>query len=485
MPYYTRGMVSYMRSKGTSSRASGNENGSPIPSGASGNASKSSDNNGSYYSGMSNATSIYSDSSSGGVSEGKTSQAKSSSIVGSTVSKNLRGSTQNSASTKMSISTQSGSKSASRKPSSTSSKAKPRSKSNKSTKSKRVLRVTPSCVDTDANGAISRFNPEQQVEGMTFDDKRLLYMKDFLKRQVDRIQKMDGAIEASGKPFSKYQFDMEEPVMRGNQCTMYKAKHVDFPDVPMVMMAYDRLSGTVPNPFYLKILRHLGKKHSNILQTWEIFIDQQQRTLIVQEFANRNDLGTYLAKKGSQSEAQVCDWARQLYKALDYLGDMAICHRNLKPRRVLLIHKELGVRLTGFYDAVIYWNVAKEDILNFPCIPLAKKNRDAPDFQAPEVHGDPGKEEFDPVSADVWSYSAIVYFMMSQDYPYDYKQDNPQLEGEIQNNIQKLRMSEEGKAFLKLLLTTNAMLRLTFERIGNHSWFNKFGRQNTVVVSQK
>ncbi len=66
----------------------------------------------------------------------------------------------------------------------------------------------------------------------------------------------------------------------------------------------------------------------------------------------------------------------------------------IKPRRVLLVNSDLQVRLTGFYDAVIYWNPAKEDILNFPCVPSEKKSRDVPDYQAPEVYGDEKKEEF-------------------------------------------------------------------------------------------
>ena len=375
--------------------------------------------------------------------------------------------------------------SASTKVKSRASRASQRNRSQMSNKSKRkrMLRITPSCVDFEAAGAISRFNPEQHMEGMTFDDKRLTYMKNLLRLQVDRIQRMEGAIPSTGKPYSKYRLELDNPVKSGNQCTMFRAHHVDFPNVPMVVMVYDHITEVVPNPFYLKILRHLGKKHPFILQTWEIFVDENERTLVIQEFANRNDLGTYLAKKGTQSEMQVCEWAHQLYKALDYLGDMAICHRNLKPRRVLLIHKELGVRLTGFYDSVIYWNVNTEDILNFPCIPLSKKPRDAPDFQAPEVYGNPAKEEFDPVTADVWSYGAIIYFMVTQSYPYNFTVDNPLLEEEIQCNVNRLSITEDGKGFLMPLLTTNAMLRLTFERIGSHPWFSQFRQVKSTMGS--
>lgn len=356
----------------------------------------------------------------------------------------------------------------------------------------RLLRVTPSCVDDDPNTGVNNFNlekdhPNNLPAEMTFDEKRLMYMKSLLRLQVERIHRTEGAILS--KEFGKFQVDkQQDPVRTTSKCVMYKARHLEFMEVDMVAKVYTQIEQKVPNPIYLKVLRHLGKKHPFIVATWEIFLDEQEQcTYVFQEYANRQDMAAYLAKNTKPlSEVQVCEWARQLFKALDYLGDMGICHRAIKPKNVLLNHKDLGIKLSGFYDSVIYWNVKTEDISNIPCIPLAKKNRQLPDFQAPEVHGRADREEFDPILADVWSYSAVVYFAATQgNYPYNFRKDNPRLESEIQANVAKVNLSEEGKRLLSQLLNTNALARMAFNKICHQPWFSKFRKDNLLSSSQK
>ena len=153
---------------------------------------------------------------------------------------------------------------------------------------------------------------------------------------------------------------------------------------------------------------------------------------------------------------------------------------------MLINHKELGVRLTGFYHSIVYWDPKKEDISCLPCLPLSSKSRgEDPDFVAPEVFGNGDREEFDPIQADIWSYAAVVYFMATNGgYPYNWREDNPKVEEEICNNVAQLSLSEEGKQFLSALLNTNAMARLNFEKINTQVWFNRLKREN-VICSQK
>lgn len=180
----------------------------------------------------------------------------------------------------------------------------------------------PSTVDPDAT-AVSRFFPAGGNEGMTFDDKRLVYMKNLLKLQVDRIQREDGALPAEGKAFERYSFDKNSSIKMGSKCRVYRCSNSSFPEVQMVVKVFENLQAKVPNPFYLKMLNHLGKKHPFILQTWDIF-DDKGKIMIFQEFANRYDLGSFLSRNGKQEEQLISQWARQLYKAMDYLGDMGI-----------------------------------------------------------------------------------------------------------------------------------------------------------------
>lgn len=355
----------------------------------------------------------------------------------------------------------------------------------------RVLRITPSHIDWDASKvAVAKFEPPKMAKEMTFDEKRLKYMRNLLRLQVERIHRIDSNLPTSSKEYEKYEFNWNQLVRKGEHSQMFTVKHREFSNLPMIVKRYENTLGNSAvfssSSLYLKCIKHLGKKHPYITQTWEVFAAQNQ-ILVVQEFANRNDVSSFLKLKGKQNEQRVCEWAHQLYKALDYLGDMAICHRAIKPKNILLNHKELSVRLTGFKNAVVYWNVAKEDISNLPCLPVSSKNRsNEPDFQAPEVFGNDEREEFDPIKADLFSYGAVIFSMITIfDYPYNWKVDNMKVEDEIRNSVQKLDISEEGKSFLNSLLTTNAIVRLTFDKINSNPWFALLKHDNVVSSLQK
>lgn len=203
-------------------------------------------------------------------------------------------------------------------------------------KPSRQQRITPSYVDSDPK-AVSKFVPQAGTEGFTLDDKRLAYMKMLLKINVEKILKEDGAqpAEADKPPFNKYTIEQNADKSldgkMGSRCRVVKATHADYPEAGMVAKIFesaDLLSedARIPNRLYLKMLRQVGKKHPYVLSTWDIF-DKGGTIIIIQEFANRYDVGSFLSKYGQQEEQIICQWARQLYKAMDFLGDMGICHR--------------------------------------------------------------------------------------------------------------------------------------------------------------
>ena len=198
----------------------------------------------------------------------------------------------------------------------------------------KVLRITPSHVDEDARVPMSKMEEKDKaMDGvakgpMTFDEKRLKYMRNLLRLQVERIHKLEPAITADGSEYKKYLLDLNgQPTRVGEHSKTHTAKNREHLTVPMVVKVYEGGLASFANPLYLKFLRHLGKKHPFVLQTWDIFTNDKDQVLVVQEFANRMDMTTLLKKKGPQNEQRLYTWAAQLHKALDYLGEMAICHR--------------------------------------------------------------------------------------------------------------------------------------------------------------
>lgn len=221
--------------------------------------------------------------------------------------------------------------------------------------------------------------------------------------------------------FGLFKIKYDDLITKGPITAIYKAVHAEFLSIPLIVKIYENMAKSAKNPIFLKVLRHLGKKHPFIVPTWDIFHDHSQRVFVFQEFMAKSNLDCFLREYGCPKESQLCEWARSLYKAMDYLGDMGICHRNICPKSVL-IHKDFSLRLTNFENAILYWNPQKENIIHMPCISsnlhshLAKA-----EFKAPECYGDPATEVFDPILADTWSLGAVVFYTTQMTYPYDFQ----------------------------------------------------------------
>lgn len=66
------------------------------------------------------------------------------------------------------------------------------------------LRITPSCIDEDPDEALSKLDNDSNFKkannNMTFNEKRLLFMRNLLKIQVNRIASIEPFDMESGEP---------------------------------------------------------------------------------------------------------------------------------------------------------------------------------------------------------------------------------------------------------------------------------------------
>lgn len=285
---------------------------------------------------------------------------------------------------------------------------------------------------------------------LSFDERKLIYIKSLLKSQVDHLNTMKPYVDVSERAyqdeFNKYTITNEfKGSTKAHSCkTMQKATHKNFNEYTLVCKIYDGMDTSQassssqcnfkPSSLYFRILRHLGKKHPNIIQTWEVFLVNGQY-YVMQEFAGYGNLKTHLdrIKKASEKAAQYM--GKQLILAMDYMGDMGIAHRSICPSHILVCHQDLRVKITGFRFSIIYWNPDKEDINYQPCLSASKRNLKDPEFQALEVYGDPDTEEFDPITADIWSLGASIFFALTGKYPFDITVSFFQCLNKFQQNI--------------------------------------------------
>lgn len=313
-----------------------------------------------------------------------------------------------------------------------------------------------------------------QSKILTFDEKKLRYMKCLLAKQVLMIQNQSNPTPTSHPSFNEYTIRFDQPCIdlpSYQNESIYFVSHKEFLNKLLVARFYDEKTGIKDNPLYLKIIKHLSKKHPNIVQVWDIFQNDDGVISVIEDYSHAFPLDRFLMQFGPQTELMVHFWCRQIYSALDFLGDMGICHNNLMPKYLMLKESKKTIRLTGFYKSIIYWDASKENIIFNNCIPLPDvKSVEKPNFRPPEIYSNTN-ESYDPLMADIWSFGAILFHALSVAYPHNYKIFNPLIEEEIQENIKQLNVTGDCIDFLEALLTTKVKKRFSFDQFLKHNWF--------------
>ena len=272
--------------------------------------------------------------------------------------------------------------------------------------------------------------------------------------------------------------DRNKLLIRGTQSLLYEGKNKDYPNHPVACRIYNAKSNIDPkDSMYLKFIRHLGKKHACIVHTWELFADEQNNIEIYQEYCLNGSLQKYVENRKSpleEKEASLYGW--QLIRGLNFLGDIGIAHRDIQPKNLVLREAtEFNqLKLTNFRKAIVYWSIENNDVAFLPCWQEEQQPIDGINYQAPEVYGDPNNEQFDPIIADTWSYGTVIYFMITQKYPYDPTIQSDNVQKQIEDNVSKVKnLSKVGKELLDNILNTNTTKRMPIGFIDKSVWFEK------------
>lgn len=321
--------------------------------------------------------------------------------------------------------------------------------------------------------------------------RKLLFIQSLLRAQVGQINKTMSTfpVEAFGPLFKSYTIKKDKIFHQGEHVIIYEAKSPVSNNTSV--RVYAKSFVDPDSSVFLKILRHLGRKHPYIVHTYELFSDSKS-VYAFQEWCYKGNLTEYMEQSQPLTERQAAVWAKQVYRALDFLGDQAIAHRDISPTHLVIQPQasgEVWCKLTGFKNSIIYWDMSANDIAYCQCWPVERQAADGANFQPPEVYGDQAKERFDPIQADIWSYGANVYFMLVKSYPYnvtgkfivyrsilinfllcslaDCFED---IDQEIWHNIVKNSLSDDCKDFIYALTRANANDRMPFDFVENHPW---------------
>ena len=188
----------------------------------------------------------------------------------------------------------------------------------------------------------------------------------------------------------------------------------------------------------------------------------EQRINFVMPFIPGGELFQHLKKVKHFSEQKVKFYAAQIAIAIQYLHDMGIVYRDLKPENVLIDEKGY-LRLTDFG--------------------LAKKLKDGektnsfcgtPEYLAPEIINGKGYDK----NIDWWAFGILIYEMICGIPPF-YVQDLDKMYNLIKNEKikfdRKFLISKDAKDLMSRLLDKNVENRLCvhegIEELKKHPFF--------------
>jgi hypothetical protein len=203
-----------------------------------------------------------------------------------------------------------------------------------------------------------------------------------------------------------------------------------------------------------KILKEI--RHPFIIPLFWAF-QTPKNLFIVYEFCPYGDLTNVLKAKGKLSEAEARLYISETILAIEYLHNLKIVYRDLKPLNILLDHKG-HVKLSDFGLAKA--NVSKENLAMSFC--------GSPAYLAPELLKMSGAHK--PV--DIYAIGVTLYELLTGTLPYT--NDNlSRLYKEISVGNLKFpnEVSKNAKSLIKALMATDPNRRPTISQVKNFDFF--------------
>ncbi|EKJ75702.1 hypothetical protein FPSE_04084 [Fusarium pseudograminearum CS3096] len=159
----------------------------------------------------------------------------------------------------------------------------------------------------------------------------------------------------------------------------------------------------------------MGVSHPNVLCLKDTF-NERDRVYLVLELAPEGELFNFIVMKQKLSEDESRKLFVQLFQGIKYLHERNIVHRDIKPENILLVDKNLHVKLADFGLAKI---IGEESFTTTLC--------GTPSYVAPEILADSKQRKYTK-AVDVWSLGVVLYICLCGFPPFSdelYSRDFP------------------------------------------------------------
>ncbi|EGE01381.1 CAMK/RAD53 protein kinase [Trichophyton equinum CBS 127.97] len=166
----------------------------------------------------------------------------------------------------------------------------------------------------------------------------------------------------------------------------------------------------------------MSVNHPNMLCLKDTF-DESDGVFLILELAPEGELFNWIIRHQKLSEEETRKVFIQLFEGLRYLHERNIIHRDIKPENILVVDKDLTVKLADFGLAKI---VGEHSFTTTLC--------GTPGYVAPEILAENAEARMYTRAVDIWSLGVVLYICLCgfppfsdelyhpRDYPYTQKE---------------------------------------------------------------
>ncbi|KAF2842994.1 Pkinase-domain-containing protein [Patellaria atrata CBS 101060] len=214
----------------------------------------------------------------------------------------------------------------------------------------------------------------------------------------------------------------------------------------------------------------MGVSHPSLLCLKDTF-DEEDGVYLVLELAPEGELFNWIVMKQKLTEAETRKIFIQLFQAVKYLHDRNIVHRDIKPENILLIDRDLHVKLADFGLAKI---IGEESFTTTLC--------GTPSYVAPEILENSNHRRYTR-AVDIWSLGVVLYICLCGFPPFSdelYSAENPYT---LSQQIKQGRfdypspywdsVGDPALDLIDRMLTVNVEARITVDECLEHPWMTQ------------
>ncbi|CAI4216532.1 unnamed protein product [Parascedosporium putredinis] len=214
----------------------------------------------------------------------------------------------------------------------------------------------------------------------------------------------------------------------------------------------------------------MGVNHPNVLCLKDTF-NEKKAVYLVLELAAEGELFNFIVSKQKLSEDETRKLFVQLFNGIKYLHDRNIVHRDIKPENILMVDKELHVKLADFGLAKI---IGEESFTTTLC--------GTPSYVAPEILADARQRKYTK-AVDVWSLGVVLYICLcgfppfsdelcSKDFPFNLRQQIRSGRFEYPSPYWD-SVGDPALDLIDSMLVVDPERRFTIDQCLNHPWMTQ------------